>query len=472
MAGKSMSILIISDDSAETHKLLEVWTRHWGGNVVALSAKLTENLDISLQVLQSFGTIVLLPSDVYPAIKPSLQQSLVEYVRMGGSFVCLPYTAWSCRTHGNHILDEILPVAASQYFENEMFRLDASSRLPLPTEEYDIQFIVPPLLPVTEEHFLNSGEELHVRSGARVRIKGEVNGTAIPIVVLRQLGNGTIVYVNLCPHGIQRHPSYWESTTDSVPELAFEYLRIASSYANIVSQRSPSLELVRFVWEFAVRFLKPNPFQESGNNLARPVAQLYAPYGQPYNPLRLFLPPEDEFESLSHSDKLIVCRALCTVLTIGSFTKGSPILKEEIANVLIEQLSRIAVKEPIPASRLIDLRDNIQYIVNPSNEWKGYFGIGLTSYLLRLISGMIQLGWSTRTSSGEVDAIFRNESIEPKAKTLGDRVVVEAKNWSGPVGAKEVRDFLVKVQEIGATTGVFFSSEGFTGSFRMQRATA
>jgi tetratricopeptide (TPR) repeat protein len=71
---------------------------------------------------------------------------------------------------------------------------------------------------------------------------------------------------------------------------------------------------------------------------------------------------------------------------------------------------------------------------------------------------------STRTYTGELDRIIRNENgTHPFLKGLGAHILVECKNWSTKVGANHIRIFLDKMDEHRCQVGVMLAKQGITG---------
>jgi len=69
-----------------------------------------------------------------------------------------------------------------------------------------------------------------------------------------------------------------------------------------------------------------------------------------------------------------------------------------------------------------------------------------------------------RTRSSEIDLLCITEApARDFWSDIGRHFLVECKNWKKPVGAKEVRDFLGKLQKTRISFGVFFSRLGITG---------
>jgi len=78
-------------------------------------------------------------------------------------------------------------------------------------------------------------------------------------------------------------------------------------------------------------------------------------------------------------------------------------------------------------------------------------------------------GWSviasTRTRTGELDRIIRNEnSGHPFLSGLGSHILIECKNWSKKVGSSHIRIFVDKMAEHRLTAGIMLTRNGITGN--------
>jgi hypothetical protein len=72
-----------------------------------------------------------------------------------------------------------------------------------------------------------------------------------------------------------------------------------------------------------------------------------------------------------------------------------------------------------------------------------------------------------QTRSSEIDLAIEYECSNgaiPLFEELGRYCLVECKNWSMPVGAKHVRDFIGKLESCKVRLGVIFSRNGVTGA--------
>jgi len=70
-----------------------------------------------------------------------------------------------------------------------------------------------------------------------------------------------------------------------------------------------------------------------------------------------------------------------------------------------------------------------------------------------------------RTRSSEIDIVCEIAPSEGHCilDEFGRHFLVECKNWRKPAGAKEVRDFLGKLQATRCKLGLLFSAKGITG---------
>ena len=87
----------------------------------------------------------------------------------------------------------------------------------------------------------------------------------------------------------------------------------------------------------------------------------------------------------------------------------------------------------------------------------------LAGYLLGCIPGF-EVSMNLRTPDFELDGLIRN--TEPRydfREDLGTYIPVECKDWSEPVGGKELAWFVNKLLTQECKAGILFSSQGITG---------
>lgn len=114
-----------------------------------------------------------------------------------------------------------------------------------------------------------------------------------------------------------------------------------------------------------------------------------------------------------------------------------------------------------------------QTVLNPSSTKEQ--GESLERLAGMLFDGIDATSTTERnmfTETSEVDVVARHEGV--RDYTLFDEysryILIECKNWSKAVGAKQIRDFKGKLQASGVNLGIFFSQSGVTGGTRGEYA--
>jgi Restriction endonuclease len=80
--------------------------------------------------------------------------------------------------------------------------------------------------------------------------------------------------------------------------------------------------------------------------------------------------------------------------------------------------------------------------------------------------GVTVEGRDMRSGSQELDLVLFNDGLCPFFNRASSEIVVEAKNWEGPVGSPEVAWFLQKMRARRVTHGFFVCRDGITGECR------
>jgi hypothetical protein len=90
----------------------------------------------------------------------------------------------------------------------------------------------------------------------------------------------------------------------------------------------------------------------------------------------------------------------------------------------------------------------------------------LVCYLFEQIPGMsiTQRNVMNVFDTEEIDVAFFNEQRPAGLKFLTNFILVECKNWSGPVGSIEVAWFLTKIEHRALDFGILVAANGITGS--------
>ena len=85
----------------------------------------------------------------------------------------------------------------------------------------------------------------------------------------------------------------------------------------------------------------------------------------------------------------------------------------------------------------------------------------LAEILVNMIEGLEVIDKDVNTKTEEIDHLVKNESKDQFWQRLPSPFLIECKNWSNPVSAKEIRDFDGKMDEI--TFRIMIAINGITG---------
>jgi ActR/RegA family two-component response regulator len=99
---------------------------------------------------------------------------------------------------------------------------------------------------------------------------------------------------------------------------------------------------------------------------------------------------------------------------------------------------------------------------------KGKLLEDLMVLILTTIPGFQHASPRRRNELEEIDILVRNESTDPLWMKEGTHMLVECKNWSHPVGVKELRDFAYKVEHRygRCRLGLFVAPGGFADTVK------
>ena len=89
----------------------------------------------------------------------------------------------------------------------------------------------------------------------------------------------------------------------------------------------------------------------------------------------------------------------------------------------------------------------------------------LASYLLRALQGIDITARDVVTGSEEIDLVLWNARVDEVLRSWSDIILVECKNWSAKVGAKDLNWFVTKIADRGLRTGILFAAHGVTGDY-------
>jgi len=129
----------------------------------------------------------------------------------------------------------------------------------------------------------------------------------------------------------------------------------------------------------------------------------------------------------------------------------------------ISNLANFIKTHPEPKKNLLEefntsLRSALEA---ETNKDKGESLEGLAQILIDMIEGLDVIEKNVNTETEEIDLLVKNESPLPFWMRLPNPFLVECKNWSKPVGAKEIRDFKGKMDEISFR--IMIAINGVTG---------
>jgi Holliday junction resolvase-like predicted endonuclease len=99
------------------------------------------------------------------------------------------------------------------------------------------------------------------------------------------------------------------------------------------------------------------------------------------------------------------------------------------------------------------------------NHQKGATFEALSAYLFESLDGVEVAERNINLPTEEIDLLIWNARLEEVLTPWDQVILVECKNWSGPVGAATLRTFLHKVHEMHLKTGIFVAANGVTGDF-------
>lgn len=99
------------------------------------------------------------------------------------------------------------------------------------------------------------------------------------------------------------------------------------------------------------------------------------------------------------------------------------------------------------------------------NSWK-YLEL-LSAYLLSNVDGFEIVGKNVGTGDYEIDVLIKNSITEdPTFTSFGKYILVECKNWEGPVNVEKINHFLSKIRFHYASCGILVARTGISGQRR------
>ncbi|MFD1646017.1 hypothetical protein [Haloarchaeobius litoreus] len=158
-------------------------------------------------------------------------------------------------------------------------------------------------------------------------------------------------------------------------------------------------------------------------------------------------------------------------LTESSFERLKEILSPPDQLPVVDDLSSVFYANDTINGKYfkMDLRE-LATSYKPVLDAEGAYekGNALEDFALLMIGGLTGLETieqKMRTTTSELDVVASNVSTDPSSifYNYGDFVLFECENWDGSVGAKEVRDFIGKLDRSRVDLGVLFARNGISG---------
>jgi hypothetical protein len=143
----------------------------------------------------------------------------------------------------------------------------------------------------------------------------------------------------------------------------------------------------------------------------------------------------------------------------------TPSQSEEIVTALFQQEERPAQpSQPLTQSTIVTLIESVEN--DGTNEQKGSSLEELAQFLFESVPPLRCKYRNLITRSSEIDLVIeydRSKGVVPVFEEWGRYCLVECKNWSKPVGAQVIRDFVGKLHDSKVRLGVILSKNGITG---------
>jgi hypothetical protein len=115
----------------------------------------------------------------------------------------------------------------------------------------------------------------------------------------------------------------------------------------------------------------------------------------------------------------------------------------------------------VPLGRYAELRELLRKLPEaqtPVHKGKSFESI--TESFIKMVPELEIVGRNVRIESEELDLVVKNENKRLFWQRLGSPIIVECKNWSVPVDAKEIRDLVQKMREV--KTAFLIAAKGIT----------
>jgi hypothetical protein len=288
--------------------------------------------------------------------------------------------------------------------------------------------------------------------GAELDVSCSVAGTKNILTAVRTHGKGEVRYLNANHHGdnVTALADLWgpRSWQDGA------YAPFSSLVNSLLANKNdPGLMLPeilhRMVFEMTQFDGYQDPFLPSSRQRAASFISHYSERkdirSDPEAILASIIPTRNDFASMSQAERYATCRAMTEVISVLADFNVPPEVGDSKKAEHYVEYSLARMKEIISLQRAGEVYELY------------------CEFVFQLVPGLVPIQSRRRTRTGEVDILLSNESRHPLIRSFGETIPVECKFRSEPVGAKELRDFAGKLDELGARSGFLVSDSGLSG---------
>ena len=166
---------------------------------------------------------------------------------------------------------------------------------------------------------------------------------------------------------------------------------------------------------------------------------------------------------ISPETLVVICRGFVKKFKLNSLTRAETL--EILESLERSEEEALEAHEESVTNQLTSLIERAEAAT--TNDAKGKSLEALAQYLFTSISSLTCKYANLHTRSSEIDIILEYNSSKgslPLFEELGRYCFVECKNWSQPVGAKHIRDFIGKLEKCRVKLGIVFAKNGVTGT--------
>ena len=112
------------------------------------------------------------------------------------------------------------------------------------------------------------------------------------------------------------------------------------------------------------------------------------------------------------------------------------------------------------------IRRVLKSFIDMADNAKGLASEYLAMFLINSIDGLEIMAHDSLETAEEVELLVANESDQRFWQEIGNPFLVECKNWSKPLGAKDIRNLKGVMESKNIRTAILISRNGVTGDER------